>query len=168
VIAAGVVLGITAPRGAARASAPGDGCLVVSGGFGNVSLALTRGVVFGRVGSVGATTMIVTDDTNPGDGPPPKVIGADTQKLLPDGRIRYTGATMRFRSSGAVRIKITDATFLDLSVVGKGSGILSAGTFNVPGNIYSVDAASFCQDNFVPLPQAPAKPVKVAISSPDQ
>ncbi len=164
VIASGVVVGVFAPRGAAIVTAPGDGCLVVQSGFGNVSLALSRGIVFGRLQS----GTITTDDTIEGDGPAPKVIGADTRQVLLDGRVRYTGNSMRFRSTGAVKIRITDATLLDLSVAGKGLAFLSAGTFNVPGNVnvYSADAASFCQDKFLPLPVAPVKPTKVTISSP--
>jgi hypothetical protein len=165
VLAAGVATGVVAPGGGATTSAPGDGCLVVNGGFGNISIYLTQGVVFGRVQSANSIT---TDDTVVGDGPPPKVFGADTRKVLPDGRIRYTSQnSMRFRSSGAVRIRINDATLIDLSVVGKGYAYLSAGTFDVPGNTYSADAASFCQDNFLPLPQLPAPPAKAVISSPD-
>jgi hypothetical protein len=172
VIVAGIVVGITAPRGAARASTPGDGCLVVSSGFGNVSLSLSRGVIFGRVQTIGAITV---DDTNPADNSTAQVLGAGSSKALPDGRIRYTGnqtgTPIRFRSTGGVKIKITDATQLDLSVVGKGVAVLSSGTFDVPGqNTYSVDAASFCQDNFQPVPppttNAPGKPVKLSISSP--
>ncbi len=162
IIASGLVVGLFAPLGGATVSAPGDGCLVVQSGFGNVSLVLSRGIVFGRLQS----GTVTTDDTISGDGPAPKVIGADTRLVLPDGRIRYTGNSMRFRSSGAVKIKITEATLLDLSVAGKGVALLSAGTFDVPGNIYSADAASFCQDKFQALPVVPVKPAKVAISSP--
>jgi hypothetical protein len=168
-IASGVVVGIAAPSGRATAAVPGDGCLVVRSGFGNVTISLSRGVVFGRVQSI---STITTDDTALGDGPPPQVYGAGSQKVLPDGRIRYTGnqvgTPIRFRSTGAVRIRITDATLLDLSVVGKGVAVLYAGTFNPPGeNTYSADAASFCEDNFLAVPVAPARPVKVAISSPE-
>jgi hypothetical protein len=164
VLASGLVVGIVAPRGDATANTPGDGCLVITGGFGNVSLSLSRGVVFGRVQSASAITM---EDTIGGDGPPPKVFGATSRQVLPDGRVRYTGGVMRFRSTSAAKIKIGDATLLDLSVVGKGVAFLSAGTFDVVDNVYSADAASFCQDNFLSLPLAPAKPIKITISSPD-
>ena len=163
VLASGLAVGIFAPRGDASARTPGDGCLVVQNGFGNVSLVLSRGVVFGRLTS----GTITTEDTIEGDGSTAKVIGADTKTVLPSGRIRYQGDLLRFRSKGAVKIKITDATQLDLSIAGKGVAFLSAGTFDVFGNVYSADAASFCEDNLLPLPVAPAKPVKVTISSPD-
>jgi len=167
VLASGLVVGIFVPSGAASASAPGDGCLVVKSGFGNVSIALTRGVVFGRVQSAESIT---TDDTVEGDFAPPRVIGADSRRVLQDGSVRYTTnatspGSMRFRSTGAVKIKITQATFLDLSVVGKGVAVLSNGGLNgAPNNQYSADAASFCQDAFLPLT---LKPIKVSISSPE-
>lgn len=166
ILLSGAVAGVFAGTGAARSSTPGDGCLVVNDGFGNVSINLSRGVIFGRVTSAFAIT---TDDTVPGDGSTVKVIGADERQVLPDGRVRYTSnslAPMRFRTSGAVKIKVSQATQLDLSVVGKGTGWLSLGGFSpdLVGNDYSADAASFCQDKFLPIP---AKPVKVPISSPD-
>src|SRR5437660_7948621 len=101
VLVSGLVVGVFAPRGEARESTPGDGCLVVQSGFGNVSLVLTRGVVFGRLQS----GTVLTEDTIAGDGPAPKVIGADVTKVLADGRVRYNGERIRFRSTGAVKIK---------------------------------------------------------------
>jgi hypothetical protein len=169
VLASGLTVGIFVPSGAASTSTPGDGCLVVKSGFGNVSITLTRGVVFGRVQSAAS---IITDDTVGADGlPPPRVVGADNKKVLPDGRVRYTnnsttpGSSMRFRSTGAVKITIMQATFLDLSIVGKGVAVLSnGGLTGATNNQYSADAASFCQDAFLPLT---LKPIKVSISSPE-
>jgi hypothetical protein len=167
ILASLAAVGLAAPKGDARTSVPGDGCLVVDNGFGNVTVTLTRGLIFGRVGSVSS---IVVDDPVANDPTPPVVYGAGGKQLLPDGRLKYTGnqtnAPIRFRSQGAVKIKISDATLLDLSVVGKGFAFLSSGTFDVADNTYSVDATSFCQDNFLPLPPTGAKPVKVSISSP--
>jgi len=167
VLASGLAVGIFVPSGAASANAPGDGCLVAKSGFGNVSITLTRCLIFGRVQSAES---IVTDDTVGADGlPPPRVIGWDSKHVLPDGSVRYTTnasslGSMRFRSTGAVKIRITQATFLDLSVVGKGVAVLSNGGLNGAINLYSVDAASFCQDTFLPLT---LKPIKVSISSPE-
>jgi hypothetical protein len=160
-LASGLVVGIFAAGGGASVRTPGDGCLVVQNGFGNVSMVLSRGVVFGRLQS----GTIVTEDTIPGDGlPPPKVIGADTKTPLPSGKIRYEGDYLRFRSTGAVKIKITDAVYLDLSVVGKGVAFLSSGTFlQPPTSLFSVDASSFCEDNQQPLP---ATVTKYSISTP--
>jgi hypothetical protein len=163
VLASGLVVGIFASGGDASANTPGDGCLVVQSGFGNVSLVLSRGAVFGRLQS----GTITTEDTIAGDGPPPKVNGADTKTVLSDGRVRYKGDYLRFRTTGPVKIKIADAVYLDLSVVGKGVAFLSAGTLGVANNLYSADAATFCEDNLLPLPVAPAKPIKVLISSSD-
>jgi hypothetical protein len=150
ILAALAAIGVAAPGGEARSAVPGDGCLVIDGGFGNVTISLTRGVIFGRVQGISAITV---DDTNPADNSTPQVFGYGSKTVLPDGRIKYTGnqtnAPIRFKSQGAVKLRIADATLLDLSV-----------------NLYSVDATSFCQDNFQPFPPAGAKPVKASISSP--
>lgn len=159
VLVSGLVVGVFVPRGDASVKTPGDGCLVIESGFGNVSMVLSHGVVFGRLQS----GTVTTEDTIAGDGPAPKVIGAQTTKVLADGRVRYKGDYLRFRSTGAAKIKITDAVYLDLSVVGKGVAYVSAGTFSgAVDNNYSADAPTFCQDNFLPMP---VKPVKVTIST---
>ncbi len=161
-------IGVAAPGGEARTAVPGDGCLVIDGGFGNVTISLTRGVMFGRVQSISAITV---EDTNLADNSTAQVFGAGAKQILPDGRVKYTGnqnhAPIRFKSQGAVKLRITDATLLDLSVVGKGFAFLSSGGFTPQTpNLYSVDATSFCQDNFQPFPPAGSKPVKASISSP--
>jgi hypothetical protein len=161
-------VGLAAPKGEARTAVPGDGCLVISQGFGNVTVSLTRGLIFGRVGSISAITV---EDPVLSDPTPPVVYGYGSKTLLPDGRIRYTGnqsnAPLRFKSQGALKIRISDATLLDLSVVGRGYAVLSSGGFTPDtANLYSVDATSFCQDNFEPIPPTGTKPVKVSISSP--
>ena len=160
-------VGLAAPSGSARTTTPGDGCLVINSGFGNVTISLSRGVIFGRV--LQGISSITVDDVNPADTPP-VVYGYGSKTPLPDGRIRYTGnqnnAPIRFKSQGAVKIRIADAELLDLSVVGKGYAILSSGSFDVPQNTYSVDSTSFCQDNFQAIPPFGAKPVKAIISSP--
>ena len=167
ILAALAAVAVAAPGGEARTAVPGDGCLVIDGGFGNVTISLARGVIFGRVQGISAITV---DDTNPADNSTAQVFGYGSKTVLPDGRIKYTGnqnnAPIRFKSQGAVKLKVSDATLLDLSVVGKGSALLSSGTFDVSDNLYSVDATSFCQDNFQPFPPSGSKPVKASISSP--
>jgi hypothetical protein len=167
ILASLAAVGLGAPKGEARTATPGDGCLVINGGFGNVTVSLTRGLIFGRVTSISSITV---DDVNPADIPP-VVYGYGTKTVLLDGRVRYTGnqtnAPIRFKSQGAVKIRISDATQLDLSVVGKGFAFLSSGGFTPDAqNLYSNDATSFCQDNFQPIPPSGTKPVKAIISSP--
>jgi hypothetical protein len=167
ILASLAAVALAAPTGEARTAVPGDGCLVIDGGFGNVTISLTRGLIFGRVTSISSITI---EDVNPADNATPKVYGAGSMTVLADGRIKYTGnqnnAPIRFKSQGAVKLRISDATQLALSVVGKGYAFLSSGTFDVSDNLYSVDSTSFCQDNFQPIPPPGAKPVKASISSP--
>jgi hypothetical protein len=162
ILASGFVVGILAPRGAATTSTPGDGCLVVENGLGRVAVSLTRGVVFGRFyqGSVRI------DDPIQGDGSTATVSGAPPVRLS-DHRTSYTGDQVRFRTTGAVRI-VVNAQAIQLSAVGKGSAVLFAGDSAgglVPAfsGRFSVDAASFCQDN---LQQMPAVAKTYPISSP--
>ncbi len=162
VLASGLVVGIVAPRGGATTSTPGDGCLVVQNGLGRITVSLTRGVVFGRF----SQGTVKIDDPIEGDGSPPSVYGAPAVKLT-DHRTSYTGDQVRFRTAGAVKI-VVNAQAIQLSAVGKGWAQLFAGDSLggfVPGfsGKFSVDAASFCQDNLL---QMPAVATKYPISSP--
>jgi hypothetical protein len=158
----GLVLGVAAPAGVATSSTPGDGCLVVSDGFGRVTINLTRGVVFGRFQS----GSLLASDLG---APLPRVTNALGQQLAPvkisDHLWKFgTADNVRFRTSGATKLTIREATFIELSVVGRGTTILSATTFDPTlAGKFSVDAASFCQDN---LEQMPAVATKYPISSP--
>jgi hypothetical protein len=76
---------------------------------------------------------------------------------------------VRFRATGPTKL-IVYAQQMDLSVAGKGTALISrAGlefapsTLLPPSNAYSVDAASFCEDNFQKMPLILTK---VQISSP--
>src|SRR5690242_7760393 len=51
ILVSGALAGVLSTGVAASTSTPGDGCLVVDGGFGKVTITLTRGVVFGRFSS---------------------------------------------------------------------------------------------------------------------
>ncbi len=157
-VAAGVLVVASPPSGRASGGTLGDGCLVVAGGFGKISLTLTRGVVFGRFGE--GTVKI--EDLTADDGTPPRVYNAP-QVRVGDRRYSYTGNLVRFRTSGAVRINI-NAQFIDLSVVGKGVAVLWSGTFDVLNNLFSVDSASFCEEGFQELP---VKSTRFVISNPD-
>jgi hypothetical protein len=162
ILASGLAVGIFAPRGEATANTPGDGCLVVQEGLGKVTIWLTRGVVFGRF--LQGTVKI--DDVVAGDGSTTKVI-AGTSPLpgvkFGDRARVYTGDQVRFRTTGAFRITL-NAQRIDLSVAGKGTATLSATTFEPDfSGTFSVDAASFCEDNFQ---QMPATSTRFQISSP--
>jgi hypothetical protein len=159
-LAVGAAAGLAAPQGRATTRTPGDGCLVVQSGFGKVTVVLTRGVLFGRAQS-GTVTI---DDLVAGDGTP-RVFGFSiTRTRVADRTYQYSGANLRFRSTGAVRLTVSDATFIDLSVVGRGAATLSSGTFDVPFNLFSVDSASFCEEGFQ---QMPVKPTRFVLASPD-
>jgi hypothetical protein len=162
VLLSAVVVGTVAPLGGATTSTPGDGCLVVQNGLGKVTVSLTRGVVFGRF-SQGSVRI---DDPIQGDGSTASVYGAAPIRLS-DHRTSYTGDQVRFRTTGAVKI-IVNAQAIEMSAVGRGSAVLFAGDSLggfVPGfsGKFSVDAASFCQDN---LQQMPAAATKYLLSSP--
>ena len=171
VLASGLVVGIFAPGGDASANTPGDGCLVIQEGLGKVTISLTRGVVFGRF----QQGTVKIEDVVAGDGSTVKVI-AGTSPLpgvkatsplpgvKPNDHLRiYTGDQVRFRTTGAVRINV-NAQLIDLSVAGKGTAVLWSADFEPDfSGTFSVDAASFCEDNFQ---QMPATATRFQISSP--
>ena len=162
ILAAGAVVGVAAPGGAARSSLAGDGCLVVSEGFGKVTINLRRGVVFGRFSS---GTLTVNDLD--GEAKQPTINGGLTGSVagvkISDHLTQYSADSMRFRTSGPEKLTI-NATFIDLSVAGKGSATLWSTSFEPDfSGTFSVDAASFCTDNFQ---QMPALPKRFPISTP--
>jgi hypothetical protein len=152
-VAAGVVAGFAAPGGSARSATPGDGCLVMSQGFGKLTVTLTRGVIFGRFES----GYVVYNDQG-ADPILPRVPGVIPTKTT-DHTWKYGPASpVRFRATGPTKL-IVNAQALDLSVAGKGvASITAAGwdgvpsTLNPPSNAFSVDSDSFCEDNFQHLP----------------
>ncbi|HST25755.1 MAG TPA: hypothetical protein VLJ76_07170 [Gaiellaceae bacterium] len=163
VVASGLATGIAAPGGSATTATPGDGCLVVSKGYGKVTINLTRGVVFGRFQS---GTLTYSD------------FGQDTTKLPTVPQVQPTKVkehlwlygpadNVRFRASGPTKLTI-NAQWMDLSVAGKGTAVLTATNFiqDIAGT-YSNDAASFCDDPTTFL-KMPVLPTRVQISSPIQ
>jgi len=164
VLATAAAAAVFAPAGTARSSNPGDGCLVVAKGFGRVTVTLTRGVVFGRFQS---GTLKYNDQGL--DPVLPRVPGTTPTKTSEHTWTYGPAEGARFRASGPTKL-IVYAQFIDLSVAGKGTATISnAGldavpsVLNPPYNAYSVDASSFCEDNFQKMPQTP---VKVQISTP--
>jgi hypothetical protein len=178
VLASGLVVGVVAPGGVASPSTVGDGCLVVQDGFGRVTVSLTRGIVFGRFqqGLLKVANPVPTDISSTGKGvvSPVKVFPAVPTKVTE----RWTtysgeqvGEQVRFRTSGPVKI-VVDAQGTDLSVVGKGLAILGANdqvgsaTPKFSGT-FSVDAASFCQDNFQEMPAVQKRfPIATPLTAP--
>jgi hypothetical protein len=158
----GVVAGVAAPGGSARSDALGDGCLVVSQGFGKVTITLTRGVVFGRFQEGSIVYVDVDGGTTPNL---PKVPLVAPAKVGEHAWKFGTAANVRFRSTGPTKL-ILYAQSVDLSVAGKGTAVLSVSNFiqDFAGK-FSVDASSFCEDNFQPMPLTPTR---FLISSPVQ
>lgn len=164
IVVSAAVAGVFAAGGAARSATPGDGCLVVQSGFGKVTVTLTRGVVFGRY----REGVLFYNDQG-GDVSLPKVPGVLPTKSS-DQVWKYSDATdVRFRATGPTKL-IINAQSINLSVAGKGTASLSAAgldgvpsTLTPPSNAFSVDAASFCEDNFQKMPSTSTK---YQISSP--
>jgi hypothetical protein len=119
------MLALPAGAGALK-SAPGDGTLVVDNALGFVTMTV-RGGIIGRFDS----GTIEIFDPVPGDGPPPVVRGATQRERLGPRRIAYTGDTdVRFRLIGGVyKVRIT-AIGIDVSAVGRGSGVLDGSGFS--------------------------------------
>jgi hypothetical protein len=165
IVVSGVVAGVFAGGGAAQVSTLGDGCLVVQSGFGKVTVTLTRGVVLGRY-----TEGYLLYNDQGGELNLPKATAAPTKSLTNDHVWKYSDATdVRFRATGPTKLTL-NATFINLSVAGKGTASLSRSgltgvpsTITPPSNAYSVDAASFCGDNYQKMPLTTTK---VQISSP--
>ncbi len=71
---------------------------------------------------------------------------------------------LRFRATGPTRLTV-NATFIDLSVAGRGSAVLSAANFDqtIAGS-FSVDASSFCGERL--KGRMRLTPARFSISSP--
>jgi hypothetical protein len=168
IVVSGAVAGISAGTGAASTSTPGDGCLVVSKGFGTVTISLTRGVVFGRF----LSGTLYYSDLNLDQTRLPITHNASATKVG-DHVWRYGPAdNLRFRTDGPTKLTVV-ATSMDLSVAGKGTAVLSTKTGKTSfiqqfAGTYSADAASFCADptTFQKMPIVPtAVPISSAVAS---
>ncbi len=133
----------------AGSEAQDDGCLVVSAGRGIVTIN-AKGFVFGRFdqGQVDIEDPIQTDGNI-------RVFGYEKKRLLGETKTRYVGFTVRFRASGLFRIR-TEAIGMELSLAGKGTATVSSDGFFDAGE-YSIDAPSFCESRFQPLPDVSRK-----------
>jgi hypothetical protein len=119
-----IVLALPAGAGALKGG-PGDGTLVVENALGVVTMTVRGGII----GHFDSGTIEVYDPVA-GDGPLPIVRGATLRERLGPRRIAYTGDTdVRFRLIGGVyRVRIT-AIGIDVSAVGRGSGVLDGSGF---------------------------------------
>jgi len=130
-----------------------DGCLVIDSGRGIVTLS-AKGFVFGRFdqGQLDIEDPVETDGAV-------KVFGYQKKRSISETKTRYIGAAVRFRASGLFRIRL-EAVGMDVSLAGKGSASLFADDFFDAGR-YSIDAPSFCEKGFQPMPDVPVKVVVV-------
>lgn len=152
IVLACVLLPVVAALAAASPAAPDtseDGCLVVDSGRGIVTLS-AKGFVFGRFDQ----GQVDIDDPVQGDGSV-KVFGFQKKRLITETKTRYIGVSVRFRASGLFRIRL-EAVGMDVSLAGKGTATLSSDNFIDAGK-YSIDAASFCESRFQPMPDVPTR-----------
>jgi hypothetical protein len=164
IVVCGALAGVYATAGDARSSTPGDGCLVVSKGFGKITITLTRGVVFGRFQEGWlAYSDQDGDDTTTNLPKVPGVIPTKINDHVWKFGPAANGGGVRFRSAGPTKL-IINAQSVDLSVAGKGTASLFLnGWIQDFAGKFSVDANSFCEDNFQKMPLTPTK---FQISSP--
>ncbi|HUQ23268.1 MAG TPA: hypothetical protein VM049_09680 [Gaiellaceae bacterium] len=137
------VAGIAAVRG-------GDGTLSVEDGIGKVTLQ-ARGGVIGRLDR-GFVTIY---DLSPDDAYAPYVVGDDQPvRFVGENGIRYGGLGLRFRLIGGNYRIVIEGRGIDLSVVAKGSGSITAGSAIDPG-VYSLDGDDCRSDraSCTPLPE---------------
>ena len=128
----------------------GEGTLSIEDGVGKVTLQ-ARGGVIGRLDR-GSVTIF---DLTPEDAYEPWVVGNDQPlRFIGENGIRYGGLGLRFRLIGGKYRIVIDGRGIDLSVVAKGSGTITAGAAADPG-VYSLDGAD-CRSNrasCTPLPE---------------
>lgn len=155
-VACACLVALAASLGAAASQAgpqpPGDGTLVVQNGRGIVAVS-ARGGIIGRFDS----GRVIIDDPVEDDGTPPVVYGAERIRDLSDTKTLYIGTDLRFRIvGGTFRVRVI-ATGIYVSVVGRGTAMLSSDGF--------LDAGTFSLNGAEPLP-VPDSPEKFVIGAP--
>jgi hypothetical protein len=133
----------------AKPAAQDNGCLVVQAGRGIVSFN-AKGFLLGRIDQ----GQVDVEDQFPGDGNV-RIFNFDKKRLLTETKTRYIGERVRFRASGLFKIRV-EALGMELSFAGKGTATLNSDGFSDPGQ-YSIDAQSFCESHFQPMPDLPRK-----------
>jgi hypothetical protein len=133
-----------------------DGCLVVSGANGIVTI-WAQGGLIGRVGS-GTVTI---EDLDPGDSSKGKVFGADSRIDLTKTKTQYVGSpSVRFRFTGGGSFHVVlNAIDIDFSLVGRGRAVLNGAGITQQGGTYSADSESLCADAVKPFPETPTRVV---------
>jgi hypothetical protein len=144
------------PQPPGQQKQPDDGCLVVTGGNGVVTI-WAQGGIIGRVGS-GTVTI---EDLSPSDPSKPKVFGWDSKIDLSKTRTQYVGSPdLRFRFTGGGPFHIVlNAVDIDLSVAGRGRALLNGAGIDQQGGSYSADASTLCAGDTKPFPDTPTKVV---------
>jgi len=128
----------------------GEGTLSIEDGQGRVTLQ-ARGGAIGRL----ERGVVVIHDLTPDDAYEPYVFGDDQPvRFVGESGIRYAGVGLRFRLIGGRYRIVIDGHGIDLSVVAKGSGSITAGAAADPG-VYSLDGADCRKDraSCKPLPE---------------
>jgi hypothetical protein len=160
-----LLLGVPATSLAVRPQPPAsqqphDGCLVVTGGNGIVSITAEGGLI-GRVGS-GTVTI---EDLDPSDSSKAKVSGWDSKVDLGKQKVQYVGSPdvrFRFTGSGAFHL-VVNAVDIDISLVGHGRALLNGAGIAQEGGSYSADADSLCANG---LKSFPDSPTRIVVGSP--
>jgi hypothetical protein len=148
-----VLLGLLAlalPVAGIAAVSAGEGTLSIEDGVGKVSLQ-ARGGVIGRLDR-GTVTIY---DLSPDDPYAPYVVGDDRPRVfVGETGVQYSGLSLRFRLIGGNYRIVIDGRGIDLSVVAKGSGSITAGAAVDPG-VYSLDGSDCRSDRAScnPLPE---------------
>jgi hypothetical protein len=128
----------------------GEGTLSIEDGVGKVALQ-ARGGVIGRLDR-GSVTIY---DLTPEDAYQPWVFGDDQPvRFVGESGIRYAGLGLRFRLIGGKYRIVIEGRGIDLSVVARGSGSITAGAAIDPG-VFSLDGADCRSDraSCTPLPE---------------
>jgi hypothetical protein len=144
------LLALALPVAGVAAVSAGDGTLSVEDGVGKVTLQ-ARGGVIGRLDR-GSVTIF---DLSPDDAYEPYVVGDDQPvRFIGESGIRFGGTGLRFRLIGGNYRIVIEGRGIDLSVVAKGTGSITAGPALDPG-VYSLDGDD-CRSNrasCTPLPE---------------
>jgi hypothetical protein len=164
-----LLFGLPATSLADRPPAPGhsqpqpqDGCLVVTGGNGIVSITAQGGLI-GRVGS-GTVTI---EDLDPTDTSKARVAGWDSKVDLGKQKVQYVGSPdlrFRFTGGGAFHL-VANAVDIDISLVGHGRALLNGAGIAQEGGSYSADAGSLCASGIKSFPEVPTRLVLGAVGT---
>ena len=136
---------------------PSDGCLVISGGNGLVSI-WADGALIGRIEVSGTLTV---EDLNPTDQSKARVYGDDSKVALTKTKTRYTGLNnLRFRITGGGPYHVVvQGIGIDLSAVGHGRALLDGSRYDQTGGSYTADADSLCASGIKSFPDTPTRVV---------